>query len=161
MASRVGFSGSWRTVVAPSTLLQKRLSLGHLLHSIRRLQLPHVPLSSTAVMERAMPTDHSEDKDAVPRPSRAKVQVYRRPRFRLTLDTVNPNVREMEYAVRGRLPLEAAAIDEDIRSVSGSTVVYLPSRPPMLSRLSRSRPRTFSTHALAVYRYWVAKERAL
>lgn len=39
-------------------------------------------------------------------------------KFRLTLDTINPHVKGMEYAVRGAVPLEAARIEADIRKVS-------------------------------------------
>lgn len=39
-------------------------------------------------------------------------------KFRLKLDTMNPCVKNMEYAVRGKLPLEAAKIDAEIKKVS-------------------------------------------
>lgn len=42
------------------------------------------------------------------------------------MDTINPYVKNMEYAVRGRMPQEAAKIEAAIRKVSlGSFVVSL------------------------------------
>lgn len=38
-------------------------------------------------------------------------------KFRLTMDTINPYVKGMEYAVRGSLPLEAARIEAEIKKV--------------------------------------------
>ena len=38
-------------------------------------------------------------------------------KFRLTVDTMNPRVKHMKYAVRGPLPLEAARIADDIKKV--------------------------------------------
>lgn len=38
-------------------------------------------------------------------------------KFRLTIDTINPYVKEMEYAVRGSLPQEAARIEAEIKKV--------------------------------------------
>ena len=39
-------------------------------------------------------------------------------KFRLTMDTINPNVKNMEYAVRGKMPQEAAKIESAIKKVS-------------------------------------------
>ena len=39
-------------------------------------------------------------------------------KFRLTIDTINPNVKNMEYAVRGKMPQEAAMIEEAIKKVN-------------------------------------------
>lgn len=39
-------------------------------------------------------------------------------KFKLTMDTINPYVKNMEYAVRGKMPQEAAKIEADIRKVS-------------------------------------------
>lgn len=41
-----------------------------------------------------------------------------RQKFRLTEDTINPYVKNMEYAVRGKMPQEAAKIQEAIRKVN-------------------------------------------
>lgn len=41
-----------------------------------------------------------------------------RAKFRLTLDTINPFVKDMQYAVRGRMPQEAAKIEAAIKKVS-------------------------------------------
>ena len=38
-------------------------------------------------------------------------------RFRLTMDTINPYVKNMEYAVRGKMPQEAAKIEAAIEKV--------------------------------------------
>lgn len=38
-------------------------------------------------------------------------------KFRLTMDTINPNVKNMEYAVRGKMPQEAAKIESAIKKV--------------------------------------------
>ena len=38
-------------------------------------------------------------------------------KFRLTADTMNLRVRDMQYAVRGKLPLEARRIEEHIKQV--------------------------------------------
>ena len=37
--------------------------------------------------------------------------------FRLTMDTINPYVKNMEYAVRGKMPQEAAKIESAIKKV--------------------------------------------
>ena len=39
-------------------------------------------------------------------------------KFRLTLDTINPYVKDMEYAVRGKMPQEASKIEKAIQKVS-------------------------------------------
>lgn len=39
-------------------------------------------------------------------------------RFRLTMETINPFVKNMEYAVRGKMPQEAAKIEAAIKKVS-------------------------------------------
>lgn len=36
-------------------------------------------------------------------------------KFRLTIDTINPRVKEMQYAVRGRIPLEAMSIEAQLK----------------------------------------------
>ncbi len=41
----------------------------------------------------------------------------KRERFRLTMDTINPYVKNMEYAVRGKMPQEAAKIESAIKKV--------------------------------------------
>jgi len=38
----------------------------------------------------------------------------------LTMDTLNPNVRAMEYAVRGPIVVRAAEIEEELQQVSSS-----------------------------------------
>ena len=38
-------------------------------------------------------------------------------KFKLTLDTINPYVKNMEYAVRGKMPQEAAKIEAAIKKV--------------------------------------------
>lgn len=43
-------------------------------------------------------------------------------KFRLTMSTINPYVRNMEYAVRGRLPQEAAKIEAAIHKVRDSSL---------------------------------------
>ena len=37
----------------------------------------------------------------------------------LCVDTMNPNVRVMEYAVRGKVPLEAMKIKKELEQVNG------------------------------------------
>lgn len=53
-------------------------------------------------------------------------------KFRLTLDTINPYVKEMQYAVRGRMPQEAAKIESAIKKVRETGWCYevLLSQPP-------------------------------
>ena len=45
-------------------------------------------------------------------------------KFRLTIDTINPRVKEMQYAVRGRIPLEAMSIEAQLKGVSTHNVDY-------------------------------------
>lgn len=40
-------------------------------------------------------------------------------KFRLTLDTINPYVKDMEYAVRGKMPQEASKIEKAIQKGTG------------------------------------------
>ena len=40
-------------------------------------------------------------------------------KFKLTLDTVNRHLRNMEYAVRGLIPIKAAEIEKALKQVSG------------------------------------------
>ena len=40
-----------------------------------------------------------------------------RAKFRLTLETVNARVKDMQYAVRGQLPIEAMKIEDAIANV--------------------------------------------
>ena len=47
-----------------------------------------------------------------------KLSLDGKAKFRLTVDTINPHVKNMEYAVRGALPQEAARIEADIKKVS-------------------------------------------
>ena len=44
-------------------------------------------------------------------------------KFRLNVDTVNPYVKNMEYAVRGKMPQEALKIEEAIKKVSRIAVL--------------------------------------
>ena len=48
-----------------------------------------------------------------------------RQKFRLTYETVNSRVVQMEYAVRGLLPQEAKKIEADIRQVSVQFRIYI------------------------------------
>jgi len=46
-------------------------------------------------------------------------------KFKLTLDTINPYVKNMEYAVRGKMPQEAAKIEAAIKKVSSDIRVFV------------------------------------
>ena len=48
---------------------------------------------------------------------RRELSTSYRSKFRLTLDTINPYVKDMEYAVRGKMPMEAAKIEAAIKKV--------------------------------------------
>ena len=41
-------------------------------------------------------------------------------KFKLTVDTINPYVKNMEYAVRGKMPQEAAKIEAAIKKVTAT-----------------------------------------
>jgi len=41
----------------------------------------------------------------------------------LTMDTLNPNVRAMEYAVRGPIVVRAAEIEKELEKVSSTSLM--------------------------------------
>ena len=47
----------------------------------------------------------------------SSISINARRKFRLTMETINPYVKGMEYAVRGKLPLEAIDIERAIKKV--------------------------------------------
>ena len=75
----------------------------------------HLPVTAEASLLPPPAPPSSRKMDS--RDSSSTPPVGSETRFRLTMDTINPYVKNMEYAVRGRMPQEAAKIESAIRKV--------------------------------------------